>query len=175
MFRLYQDKSPRSPDLVTLSTPACAPLSFINPFYHRYHPAVVNTMAEEKQIQENTTNEPSSLSHYQTKDSAGLHHDHIAQEALGGRTADLGKSYYTSMNFIGTVIVRVYSSTMLNDCSYNIGHLLSPDLRIPWMGASSQHPHPHQRCHWTIARHHLGWYFMDCWICHWIHARRSLV
>jgi hypothetical protein len=60
-------------------------------------------MAEEKQYREEVTT-ASSLTHHQTT-ASGLHHDHIAEEALGGNTADLGKSYFTSMNFIGTVIV----------------------------------------------------------------------
>jgi hypothetical protein len=58
-------------------------------------------MADEKQYQEDTTTANSLTQHA----SAGLHHDHIAQEAIGGHTADLGKGYFTSMNFIGTVIV----------------------------------------------------------------------
>lgn len=65
-------------------------------------------MAEEKQYHEHVT-AGSDVTHDLTQEnttrSHGLHHDHVAQEALGGRTADLGKSYYTSMNFIGTVIV----------------------------------------------------------------------
>lgn len=61
-------------------------------------------MAEEKQYHEEVTT-PASLTHHQTSDSTGLHHDHISAEAIGGHTADLGKSYYTSINFIGTVIV----------------------------------------------------------------------
>jgi hypothetical protein len=58
-------------------------------------------MADEKQYQEETRT--NSLTHHA---SAGLHHDHIAEEALGGHTADLGRSYFTSFSFIGTVIVR---------------------------------------------------------------------
>lgn len=34
-----------------------------------------------------------------------LHHDHVAEEALGGHTADLGKKYFTSSGFVGTVVV----------------------------------------------------------------------
>lgn len=67
-------------------------------------------MAEEKRAQEevNASSTPSagSLTHHPTTNSGGLHHDHIAEEAIGGHTADLGKSYFTSMNFIGTVIVN---------------------------------------------------------------------
>ncbi|PVH95769.1 fungal trichothecene efflux pump [Periconia macrospinosa] len=39
-----------------------------------------------------------------TWDSGGLHHDHVAEEAIGGRTGDLPEGYYRSMGFIGTVI-----------------------------------------------------------------------
>jgi hypothetical protein len=63
-------------------------------------------MAEEKHFQEEVTND-NALTHQQTTSSGGLHHDHVAQEALGGRTADLGKSYFRSVNFIGTVIVSL--------------------------------------------------------------------
>lgn len=59
-------------------------------------------MAAEKHIREEV-NTPSSLTPVESE--GGLHHDHVAAEALGGRTQDLGKSYYTSINFIGTVIV----------------------------------------------------------------------
>jgi len=73
-------------------------------------------MAVEKQYQEEVSTD-NTLTHQHTTDSGGLHHDHVAHEALGGRTADLGKSYFRSMNFIGTVIVsrsdrRVYSHSL---------------------------------------------------------------
>jgi hypothetical protein len=58
-------------------------------------------MADEKQYQEEVTTEEPLTYH----PSAGLHHDHIAEEAIGGHTADLGRSYFTSPSFIGTVIV----------------------------------------------------------------------
>jgi hypothetical protein len=58
-------------------------------------------MADEKQYHEDTPTAHPLTQHA----SAGLHHDHIAQEAIGGHTADLGKGYFTSINFIGTVIV----------------------------------------------------------------------
>ncbi|RII22001.1 hypothetical protein CUC08_Gglean001175 [Alternaria sp. MG1] len=64
-------------------------------------------MAEEKQYREEVTTDP-SLTHQHTASSHGLHHDHVAQEALGGHTADLGKSYFTSINFIGTVVKYAY-------------------------------------------------------------------
>lgn len=63
-------------------------------------------MTEEKQYREEVTTEP-PLAHHHTSDSAGLHHDHIAQEAIGGHSAELGKSYFRSINFIGTVVVRI--------------------------------------------------------------------
>lgn len=59
-------------------------------------------MADEKQYQEDVAT-AGSLTHHP---SAGLHHDHIAEEAIGGHTADLGPSYFTSPSFIGTVVVR---------------------------------------------------------------------
>jgi hypothetical protein len=61
-------------------------------------------MADEKRYQEEVATE-SPLTHHP---SAGLHHDHIAEEAIGGHTADLGRSYFTSPSFIGTVIVCTY-------------------------------------------------------------------
>jgi hypothetical protein len=42
--------------------------------------------------------DPSTSQHH-----AGLHHDHIADEAIGGHTADLGASNFSSVNFMGTV------------------------------------------------------------------------
>lgn len=66
-------------------------------------------MAEEKQFNEDVAAADSHLDRYQTAESRGLHHDHVAAEALGGRTADLGKSYFRSVNFIGTVIVSLGS------------------------------------------------------------------
>ena len=65
-------------------------------------------MAEEKQYHEEVTagsDTTHDLTHEHNNRSHGLHHDLVAEEALGGRTADLGKSYFTSINFIGTVIV----------------------------------------------------------------------
>ncbi|CAE7030581.1 hypothetical protein PTNB73_05430 [Pyrenophora teres f. teres] len=61
------------------------------------------TMADQKQHTEEFVSE-NSIKQEHTSLSHGLHHDHIAEEALGGHTADLGKSYFTSINFIGTVI-----------------------------------------------------------------------
>lgn len=63
-------------------------------------------MTHKKHYNETVTT-PTTLSDTQPADSHGLHHDHIADEAIGGHTADLGKSYYTSLNFIGTVIVSL--------------------------------------------------------------------
>lgn len=37
--------------------------------------------------------------------SAGLHHDHVAAEALGGHTGDLPEGYFRSLGFIMTVVV----------------------------------------------------------------------
>ncbi|KAL1596485.1 hypothetical protein SLS60_009131 [Paraconiothyrium brasiliense] len=44
------------------------------------------------------------LNRYPTAKSEGLHHDHIAAEALGGHTGDLPIGYYHSAGFIGTVV-----------------------------------------------------------------------
>jgi hypothetical protein len=61
-------------------------------------------MADEKITRET---EASDYDHALTHQaSAGLHHDHVAEEAIGGHTSDLPKGYYRSMDFIGTVIVR---------------------------------------------------------------------
>ncbi|KAH7406631.1 fungal trichothecene efflux pump [Phaeosphaeria sp. MPI-PUGE-AT-0046c] len=97
-------------------------------------------MAEEKQFQENTTQRSNSLSH---QPSRGLHHDHVAEEALGGTTADLGRSYFTSVSFIGTVI-----ATCLAQISGYLGWVLpantlslinaaiGPSPNIIWVGIS---------------------------------------
>lgn len=58
-------------------------------------------MADEKTTHEEVTND-----HHLTHQSrGGLHHDHVAAEAIGGRTKDLPEGYYRSVGFIGTVIV----------------------------------------------------------------------
>lgn len=73
-------------------------------------------MAEEKQYNEEVSSAQASTVHrhqqnpHSTNDE-WLHHDHIAEEAIGGHTADLGKSYFTSLNFIGTVIVSLISAS----------------------------------------------------------------
>ncbi|CAN9381956.1 unnamed protein product [Alternaria alternata] len=99
-------------------------------------------MAEEKQYREEVTTDP-SLTHQHTASSHGLHHDHVAQEALGGHTADLGKSYFTSINFIGTVV-----ATCLAQISGYLGWVLpantlslinaaiGPSPDIIWVGIS---------------------------------------
>ncbi|KAF2119557.1 fungal trichothecene efflux pump [Lophiotrema nucula] len=45
--------------------------------------------------------ENNTLTHQRSK---GLHHDHVAAEALGGHTSSLPKGYYRSPGFIGTVV-----------------------------------------------------------------------
>ncbi|KAH7355670.1 fungal trichothecene efflux pump [Pyrenochaeta sp. MPI-SDFR-AT-0127] len=99
-------------------------------------------MAEEKQYREEVTT-ANSLTNHQTSSSHGLHHDHIAEEALGGHTADLGRAYYTSLNFIGTVI-----ATCLAQISGYLGWVLpantlllineaiGPSPDIIWVGIS---------------------------------------
>jgi hypothetical protein len=74
-------------------------------------------MAEEKHYHEEVTTPASLTQHAITNDSAGLHHDHIAAEAIGGHTADLGKTYFTSMNFIGTVMVGCHFGVAANSSS----------------------------------------------------------
>ncbi|KAF2032852.1 fungal trichothecene efflux pump [Setomelanomma holmii] len=99
-------------------------------------------MAEEKQYNEETTT-ANSLGHHPTTAIGGLHHDHIAEEAIGGHTADLGKSYFTSLNFIGTV-----TATCLAQISGYLGWVLpantlslinaaiGPSPDIIWVGIS---------------------------------------
>ncbi|KAH7067151.1 fungal trichothecene efflux pump [Paraphoma chrysanthemicola] len=99
-------------------------------------------MAEEKQYREEVAS-ANSLAHHATTANGGLHHDHVAEEALGGHTADLGKSYFTSLNFIGTVI-----ATCLAQISGYLGWVLpantlslinaaiGPSPDIIWVGIS---------------------------------------
>ncbi|KAF2795214.1 MFS general substrate transporter, partial [Melanomma pulvis-pyrius CBS 109.77] len=56
---------------------------------------------ENEKIAEVPTSNDHDLTHHH---SHGLHHDHIAAEALGGHTGDLPDGYYRSLSFIGTVI-----------------------------------------------------------------------
>ena len=42
-------------------------------------------------------------------DAIELHHDVVADEALGGQSRDLGKRYFMSQGFIGTVVVSIAS------------------------------------------------------------------
>ena len=63
---------------------------------------------DDKEIREDVATE-GHLSQVKTAQSHGLHHDHIAEEALGGTTNDLPAGYYRSAGFIGTVVV---SSTL---------------------------------------------------------------
>ncbi|KAF2186650.1 fungal trichothecene efflux pump [Zopfia rhizophila CBS 207.26] len=57
-------------------------------------------MAEEKHIHE----EISSTLPSSPRSEGGLHHDHVAAEAIGGYSHELPKGYYYSLGFIGTVI-----------------------------------------------------------------------
>jgi len=59
---------------------------------------------DEKDIHEETAAD-GHISQVKTNNSHGLHHDHVAEEALGGTTSDLPKGYYRSAGFIGTVVV----------------------------------------------------------------------
>ena len=40
-------------------------------------------------------------------DTIELHHDVVSKAALGGHSHDLGKKYFTSAQFIGTVVVSI--------------------------------------------------------------------
>jgi hypothetical protein len=66
-------------------------------------------MVGEKEIHEEVavSNDNNELNRYHTAKSEGLHHDHVAAEALGGHTSDLPKGYYRSPGFVGTVIVNM--------------------------------------------------------------------
>jgi hypothetical protein len=63
---------------------------------------------DEKDIREEVATE----GHLSQVKSHGLHHDHVAQEALGGTTGDLPKGYYRSAGFIGTVVVSSHSKPL---------------------------------------------------------------
>ncbi|KAH8721561.1 fungal trichothecene efflux pump-domain-containing protein [Phaeosphaeriaceae sp. PMI808] len=92
-------------------------------------------MAEEKRLDKHVTT-VTSTSHLPPP-SRGLHHDHIAQEAIGGHTADLGKAYFTSLNFIGTVIISGYLGWVLpaNTLAL-INAAIGPSPDIIWVGIS---------------------------------------
>ncbi|KAH6622003.1 fungal trichothecene efflux pump [Boeremia exigua] len=72
-----------------------------------------------------------------------LHHDRVAEEALGGRARDLGKSYFTSPGFVGTVV-----ATCLAQISGYLGWVLpantlalinaaiGPSPNITWVAIS---------------------------------------
>jgi hypothetical protein len=64
---------------------------------------------DNEKIAEVSTSNDNALSHHHTAASHGLHHDHIAEEALGGHTGDLPEGYYRSIGFIGTVVVSTHS------------------------------------------------------------------
>jgi hypothetical protein len=51
--------------------------------------------------------------HLSQQESHGLHHDYIAEEALGGTTSDLPAGYYSSAGFIGTVVVSTCNGRSL--------------------------------------------------------------
>jgi hypothetical protein len=91
-------------------------------------------MVEEKQRGGNSTTEY-GLNNQSMTSSDGLHHDCVAQEALGGHSGDLGKSYFTSINFIGTVIVRLrYLRPVMRYYLHSLGNMSSANIRLSWMG-----------------------------------------
>ncbi|KAF1916634.1 fungal trichothecene efflux pump [Ampelomyces quisqualis] len=95
-------------------------------------------MADEKQYQQRARKHP--LANHA---GAGLHHGHIAEEARGGTTADLGRPYFTSVSFLGTVV-----ATCLAQISGYLGWVLpantlslinaaiGPSPNIIWVGIS---------------------------------------
>ena len=75
-------------------------------------------MADEKVYHEEVVNSnPNSTKHQQDD---FLHHDHIAEEAIGGHSGDLPPGYYHSPAFIGTVIVSIFQSffVILNSSTF---------------------------------------------------------
>lgn len=85
-------------------------------------------MAREKQFPQQVTT-GSNLTDEDIVRNHGLHHDHVAEEALGGRTADLGKSYFTSINFIGTVIVGL-CVFLFSKSSLCTGYMFGANIRV---------------------------------------------
>lgn len=77
---------------------------------------------EEEVKQEEVVTDNNNLDRYPTAKSEGLHHDHIAAEALGGHVADLPNGYYRSPGFIGTVVVSSLSSLIYTCLSPNTFH-----------------------------------------------------
>ena len=132
-------------------------------------------MAEEKQYREEVTTTNESLTHQHTASSHGLHHDHVAQEALGGHTADLGKSYFTSINFIGTVVATCLAQISGYVLASITGGKGTKSFQLPRMGTPRKHIEPHQRSHRTVPGHHLGRHLLDSWVRHRLHTGRSPV
>jgi hypothetical protein len=60
---------------------------------------------ENEKIAEVSASNDNALTHQHTAASRGLHHDHVAEEAIGGHSGDLPAGYYHSIGFIGTVVV----------------------------------------------------------------------
>lgn len=57
------------------------------------------------EIFENTGDVDNMVNLNRLKRNSELHHDYVAQEALGGTTDDLGASYWRSPRFMGTLVV----------------------------------------------------------------------
>ncbi len=168
--QLVQDKDTLEPSVVA----QLWPLRFLRSLLHRQPTSTQRrAMAEEKQYHEQVTTEE-TLTHHHTASSHGLHHDHVAQEALGGHTADLGKSYFTSINFIGTVVATCLAQISGYVHGLSVGEITN-NIQLPGMGSSGEHTEPHQRGDRTVSGYHLGRYFLDSRICHRLHACRSIV
>lgn len=94
-------------------------------------------MVDEKDMHESVA-PGEELDRYPTTKSEGLHHDHIAAEALGGHTGDLPKGYYRSPGFIGTVAVSHlnHPGAATAILTIYIGNMSCTDFWLPRMGTS---------------------------------------
>lgn len=89
-----------------------------------------------KEMQTDTT------SHLPAYDDTDATFD-VAKEAIGGTAAELGRGYYRSASFIGTVAASLDNlrDGMLLTC---IGVLSERSFRIPRMGSSCELPRTNQ-------------------------------
>ena len=102
-----------------------------------------------------------TLDRYPTAKSEGLHHDHIAAEALGGHTSDLPKGYYYSSGFIGTVVVSLVCAVFDNQYPDSVNRLpvshKSPAILDGYfrqtLSRSSTRPSGHHRISYGFPSH----------------------
>jgi hypothetical protein len=66
--------------------------------------------------------------------------DEIDTHAIGGDVEEMPKGYYYSWQFIGTVIVSESAPTHAFITNRDIGNMSWKHLRVPGMGAASEHP-----------------------------------